>query len=141
MMERKETLLTVFSATIDERNGTPVIQIPTRELDLGPLSTGETYRVALLDGPDSSDETADADASSTRPQNASSSAPPVAEGEQLDVEIEGVGEKGDGIARVGPGYVIFVPDTAVGDRVTIEVTQIRENFGFAEVLTPEPITG
>ncbi len=54
--------------------------------------------------------------------------------------VEYVGEQGVGIARVGPGYVVFVPEAGVGDQVTIEVTTVRENFGIAEVVTPEPIT-
>ena len=35
---------------------------------------------------------------------------PVREGEELDVKIEAVGEKGDGIAKV-KGFVLFVPNS------------------------------
>jgi predicted RNA-binding protein with TRAM domain len=65
----------------------------------------------------------------------------VSVGDRLDVEIEDVGEQGDGIARVERGYVVFVPDASLGDRVTIEITRTQENFGFAEVVNPEPVTG
>jgi predicted RNA-binding protein with TRAM domain len=60
--------------------------------------------------------------------------PPVSEGEILEVEIEGMGEKGDGLAKVGPGYVVFVADTEVGQQPLVRVTTARENFAFAEVV-------
>ena len=41
---------------------------------------------------------------------------PVKVGEELDVKIEAVGEKGDGIAKV-KGFVLFVPNTNEGDEV------------------------
>lgn len=141
-MQLEEHLLTVFTANIDDTDGIPVIHVPERELDLGDLSTGETYQVAIRETPGADGGTTDNAPSTDRQQKpAPSSEPPVAEGDQLDVEIEGVGEQGDGVARVGPGYIVFVPDTAVGDRVTIEITEVRDNFGFAEVVTPEPVTG
>ncbi|ADI73369.1 deoxyribonuclease/rho motif-related TRAM [Methanohalobium evestigatum Z-7303] len=57
---------------------------------------------------------------------------PVRSGERYDVEIENIASKGDGIARVG-GFVIFVPDTSVGDEVTIAVTKVMDNFAFGEI--------
>lgn len=65
------------------------------------------------------------------------SGPPVEEGEVRDVEIEDIGDKGDGIARVERGYVIIVPGTDEGDRVTIEITNVRENVAFSEVVESE----
>ena len=59
------------------------------------------------------------------------SAPPVREGEELDVTIEAVGEKGDGIAR-RKGFVLFVPNTKAGDEVRIRVTRVLAKVGFAE---------
>ena len=48
--------------------------------------------------------------------------------------IEILGDAGDGIARVEHGYVIIVPNTDVGERVRIEITDARENVGFANVV-------
>lgn len=138
-MQPQDDLLTLFTATIEDQDGTPVLQIPEQELELGTLTTNDTYRVALLNTPDTNGGSPD-NTSSTNKRSASSG-PPVTEGEELNVEIEDVGEQGDGIARVGPGYVIFVPDTNLGDRVTIKITKTRDNFGFGEVVTPEPVTG
>ncbi|RME31910.1 TRAM domain-containing protein [Candidatus Woesearchaeota archaeon] len=57
--------------------------------------------------------------------------PPVSEGEEFDVTIEAVGEKGDGIARK-QGFVLFVANTKQGDRVKIRVTKVLQKVGFAE---------
>ncbi|MDZ7849811.1 MAG: 23S rRNA (uridine(2552)-2'-O)-methyltransferase [Halodesulfurarchaeum sp.] len=56
---------------------------------------------------------------------------PVEEGATLEVTIEASGDDGDGIAYV-EGYTIFVPDTMVGDEVTVEITDVKPRFGFAE---------
>ncbi|MFH1210979.1 MAG: TRAM domain-containing protein [archaeon] len=58
---------------------------------------------------------------------------PIKVGEELDVTIEAVGEKGDGMAKI-KGFVIFVPNTQKGDNVRIKVTRVLKNVGFAEVL-------
>jgi predicted RNA-binding protein with TRAM domain len=58
----------------------------------------------------------------------------VSEGEIREVEIENLGDKGDGITRIDGGYVVIVPDTEVGERVTIRLDDVQENVGFAEVV-------
>ena len=60
--------------------------------------------------------------------------PPVGEGECRVVDIEDDGEQADGITRVERGYVVIVPDTESGERVEIEISNTRENVGFAEVI-------
>lgn len=59
--------------------------------------------------------------------------PPVKEGEELDVRIEAVGEKGDGVAKKD-GFVLFVPNVKEGDEVRIRVTKVLRKVGFAEVI-------
>ncbi len=61
------------------------------------------------------------------------SMPPVRVGEELDVVIEAVGEKGDGIAKKN-GFVLFVPGVNEGDNVRIRVTKVFRKVGFAEVV-------
>jgi 23S rRNA (uridine2552-2'-O)-methyltransferase len=56
---------------------------------------------------------------------------PVRSGDRLEVHIEDVGSEGDGIAKV-EGFTLFVPDTEVGDRVEVRVTDVKPRFGFAE---------
>lgn len=62
-----------------------------------------------------------------------SSEAPVKEGDELDVQIEAVGGKGDGIAKV-EGFVLFVPGTNQGEQVKVRVTKVLRNVGFAEVI-------
>ncbi len=61
--------------------------------------------------------------------------PPVKVGEELDVTIEAVGEKGDGIAKKN-GFVLFIPGVKEGQQVHIRVTKVLRKVGFAEVATP-----
>ncbi|TKX49620.1 TRAM domain-containing protein [Halorubrum sp. ASP121] len=108
-----------------------MIEIPEQEIRLGDLEADETYRVAVLPSPTTSEtNTTDAD---PQPQQASQT-PPVEEGEQRTVEIEDIGDQGDGITRVERGFVVIVPDTKQSERVTIEITDVRENVAFAEVV-------
>ncbi len=58
---------------------------------------------------------------------------PVKEGDTYDVEIEGIGEKGDGIAKI-KGYVIIVPNVKKGDRVKVKVNAVRGKVSFGEVI-------
>lgn len=140
-MNESERLLTLFSGAVELRDGKPVVEIPGQELELGALSIGETYRIAIL-----RQEAASTGSSGDRRKNdgrrsSESSRPPVEEGERYEIEIEDLGEQGDGIARVGPGYIVFVPGTGIGDRVTVEIVEARANFAFADVVEDEPISG
>jgi len=56
---------------------------------------------------------------------------PVKVGESYDVSIDDVAKEGDGIARV-EGFVIFVPQTKVGDKVKIKVNKVMRKFAIAE---------
>jgi predicted RNA-binding protein with TRAM domain len=58
---------------------------------------------------------------------------PVKEGETYDVTIEGIGEKGDGIAKI-QGFVIIVPKTQQGQHVKVRITAVRGKVSFAEVV-------
>ncbi len=58
---------------------------------------------------------------------------PVKEGEVYDVTIEGIGEKGDGIAKI-QGFVIVVPKTQQGQRVKVKITAVRGKVSFGEVV-------
>lgn len=75
------------------------------------------------------------------PMGGGASFAPVKVGEEMDVTIEAVGEKGDGICKK-KGFVLFVPNTKQGDTVRIRVTKVLRKVGFAEVIgeaqgTPE----
>ena len=129
-MELPAQLRCLFSGRLEERDGSYYVEIPKRELESGTLDEDGTYRIAVLSGAQSEGETADrrAGGASGPPE------PPVDEGEVRRVEIEDIGDQGDGITRVERGFVVVVPDTAAGERVKIEITDVKQNVAFAEVL-------
>lgn len=129
-MADNDQLLCLFSAEVKRQNGSVIIEIPDRERSVGDVIEGGTYRVAMY-ATGTASETPE---SRSRRTSAPAQEPPVEEGEVIDVEIEDMGEEGDGIARVGPGYVVFVPDTEIGERVSIELTSVRENVAFGDVV-------
>ena len=61
---------------------------------------------------------------------------PVKVGEEVEVTIEGVGEKGDGIAKINR-FVIFVPGAKQGETVKVRITKVFRKVGFAEVIGSE----
>src|SRR6266849_10794042 len=58
---------------------------------------------------------------------------PVQEGQELDVTIDSVGRRGDGIARMN-NFVIFIPGTNAGDKVKVKITMVRDTFATGEVV-------
>lgn len=56
---------------------------------------------------------------------------PVKVGEEYDVEINEVGSKGDGIARV-KNFVVFINGAKQGEKVRIKITDVRNRFATAE---------
>jgi predicted RNA-binding protein with TRAM domain len=131
-VEISDKLLCLFNADVRDEDDRYVVEVPKREVETGSIDPGETYRVALISrAAESTSETTDADGPTSEPQ------PPVESGELRYVEIEDIGKQGDGIARVERGYVIIVPDTAVGDRVKIEVSEVKSNFAVGEVIEEE----
>ena len=128
-MEISEQLVCLFSAQVEQRDGSYIVEIPEQELRLGEIDEGETYRLAMLP-PVTESETEEIEPERERGKPE----PPVEEGEQREVEIEDIGDQGDGIARVERGFIIIVPDTETGERVRIEITDVRENVAFAQVV-------
>lgn len=128
-MEISDNLLCLFNAQVEERDGSYVVEVPEREVSRGVIEGGEIYRVAVLSA---AEETTGTEAGGDRERRAPE--PPVQEGDIREVEIEDIGQQGDGIARVERGYVIIVPGAEKGERVTIEITNVRENVAFSEVI-------
>jgi predicted RNA-binding protein with TRAM domain len=129
-MEISDQLRCLFSATVEQQDDSYLIEVPGQEIQIGDVRPGETYRVAILPA----DSGGDPEGTEAAPESAREPpAPPVEEGDQRDVEIEDIGEQGDGITRVERGFVVIVPDTEQGERVSIEITDVRENVAFAEV--------
>lgn len=114
MVEIPDSLRSVFSAPVRERDGVYVIEIPPSEIDHEVLTRDETYRIAIFE---SSTSTAPSNQDASHPDRPQPTdhrrppEPPVEEGEVREVAIETVGDQGDGIAKVERGYVVIVPDT------------------------------
>ncbi len=58
---------------------------------------------------------------------------PVEVGKEYDLEIQETSRRGEGITRI-EGLVVFVPNTKLGDKVRIKVTNISRRFAEAEVV-------
>ncbi|AKU06881.1 MULTISPECIES: TRAM domain-containing protein [Haloferax] len=130
-MEISDKLLCLFNADVRTEDDRYVVEIPRREVETGTVEPGETYRVALISR--ESNEPAESE-SNAGPTPSAEPQPPVEAGELRYVEIEDIGKQGDGIARVERGYVIIVPGTEVGERVKVEITEVKSNFAVGEVV-------
>lgn len=136
-MNIPEQLHCLVSSEIERDGDSYRLEIPAQEVDVGTLEANETYRVAVLSAPDaeSNDPSHERQAPGSAPTaDDEPPAPPVREGEERVVEIESLGDQGDGITRVERGFVIIVPDTDPSERVRIEVTEVRKTVAFADVV-------
>lgn len=58
---------------------------------------------------------------------------PIKKDQEILVEIEGVGRKGDGIAKYN-NYTVIVPNGKRGERYKVKVTNVLPKFCFAEIV-------
>lgn len=56
---------------------------------------------------------------------------PVKENEEIEVVIDDIGSRGDGIARI-QGFLIFVPRSKIGERVKVRIVSVSSKFAVAE---------
>lgn len=130
-MRFSDQLHCLFSGRIEQRDGSYVVEIPEQELQLGAIDEGQSYRIAVLSPTGESTETQQPRREPERKHSPQD--PPVEEGETRVVDIDSIGDQGDGIARVERGYVVIVSGAEKGDRVRIEINQVQENVAFADV--------
>jgi predicted RNA-binding protein with TRAM domain len=58
---------------------------------------------------------------------------PVKVGEQYDVTIEAISNRGDsGVAKI-EGFVIFVPGTKVDEKIKVKITKVGNGYATAEL--------
>ncbi|MGB9964650.1 TRAM domain-containing protein [Halobacterium hubeiense] len=67
--------------------------------------------------------------------NGDSSAP-VEMGEEYVVDVESIGEEGDGVAHVDD-FVVLVPEGEMGDRVQVRIARVESDYAMAEVVDHE----
>ena len=131
-MEISDKLMCLFNADVRSEDDRYVVEVPRREVETGNIDPGEVYRVALI-----SREAAEETEPKPKQSGSSEPQPPVEVGELRYVEIEDIGKQGDGIARVERGYVIIVPGAEVGERVKVEVSDVKSNFAVGEIIDEE----
>jgi predicted RNA-binding protein with TRAM domain len=58
---------------------------------------------------------------------------PVKVGDEVEVKIEAVASKGDGIAKKD-GFVIFIKGAKEGDSVKVRISDVKERFAIGELI-------
>ena len=58
---------------------------------------------------------------------------PIKEGDEIELMIESVGEKGDGIAKT-QGFVVIVPGSSADEKLKVRVTRVLRNYAFADIV-------
>ena len=136
MIEISDSLRSLFSAQIEDRDGSYIVDVPASEIEHDALAANETYRVAILKSESSTSQKTQEEQRQSAGQELTqtSDGPPVDEGEVRDVTIETTGDQGDGIAKVERGYVVIVPGGQPGDELSVEIEQVKENVAFASIV-------
>ncbi|MFC6758176.1 MULTISPECIES: TRAM domain-containing protein [Haloarcula] len=139
MTEISDSLRLLFETSVEDEGDRYTVAIPSELVENGSIETGTSYRVALLAAEeDEQTETAPSpDTSSVSradPAPSHAQGPPVEEGEVRTVSIDTLGDQGDGIAKVERGFIVIVPGTKPGDRVEVEITDVKETVAFAETV-------
>ena len=139
MIEISDSLRSLFSAQIEERDGSYIVDVPASEIEHDALAADETYRGAILksESPTTKKTQEEQPQSAGQEPTPTSDGPPVDEGEVRDVTIETTGDQGDGIAKVERGYVVIVPGGQPGDEPSVEIEQVKENVAFASIVEPD----
>lgn len=64
---------------------------------------------------------------------------PVRKGQEIDVVINDIGTRGDGIARI-QNFLIFVPQVKVGEHVKVKIMSVGKKFAIAEKISRQEET-
>jgi predicted RNA-binding protein with TRAM domain len=59
---------------------------------------------------------------------------PVKVGDEVEVKVEAVASKGDGIAKKD-GFVIFVKGSKEGDTIKVKITDVKARFAIGELIS------
>jgi predicted RNA-binding protein with TRAM domain len=58
---------------------------------------------------------------------------PVKVGDEVEVKVEAVASKGDGIAKKD-GFVIFIKGAKEGDTIKVKITDVKARFAIGEIV-------
>jgi predicted RNA-binding protein with TRAM domain len=136
MVKIPDDLRTLFSSRLERQNDQYVFEVPAAEVENETVDVGDSYRIAVVPT-DTPARELDAESGQAREspsdRDGSDDDPPVDEGEQLRVEIDELGDEGDGVATIG-GFVIFVDGAMPGDRPLVEIDSVSDTMAFATVV-------
>ncbi len=59
---------------------------------------------------------------------------PVKVGDEVEVTVEAVASKGDGIAKKD-GFVIFIKGAKEGDKLKVRITDVKARFAIGEIMS------
>ena len=124
----------IYTARLERVGDRYVVEIPSREIELGSLSPGDVCQVTVDLLEEGSPDESTTGSATDRTDGSDGPDQPVSVGDRLTVQIDDMGQQGDGIARVGEGYVLIVPGSDVDDEVDVEVQHTNPTYGFAEIL-------
>lgn len=107
---------------------------PEEFTDTGPGTEEVTEEPEVEETEDDTEDFAEADAE-TEPEESEEEDfdKPVSEGDIVELEVEDLGSKGDGIARK-EGFVVFVPGGEVDETYDVEITSVGRKFAFGEIV-------
>ncbi|RDI69981.1 TRAM domain-containing protein [Halopelagius longus] len=159
MLEIPDSLKLFFETSLQQSEDKYTIHVPREFVEEGSLDTEQTYRIAVIErtaaerssepsepleeGTSTESRSPETTRSESQvreqyaatPTRSHSPVPPVEEGETRTVSIDSLGEEGDGIAKVENGFIVIVSDTQPGDRVEVEITDVKTNVAFAEPIS------
>ena len=58
---------------------------------------------------------------------------PVSAGDEIEVEVDAQGAKGDGIAHY-ENFVIFVQHASVGQKVKVRIVSVHRTYALGEII-------
>lgn len=137
MTKISDSVRLLFETSVENEEGRYVVPIPTDLVENGSVSTDTPYRIALIGAEaDEEETTTEIERSEPAPSVPETHAqgPPVEEGEIRTVTIDTLGDQGDGIAKVERGFIVIVPGTKPGDKVEVEITDVKDTVAFAETV-------
>ena len=91
---------------------------------VSPRKTEAQFRRATLPVP----------APSTHPRTGTCQRTRTAVGDELELTIADIAFGGDGVGRTSDGLSVFVPFTAVGEKVRVRITQRKKRFARGEIV-------
>lgn len=133
-MTPSDDLLCMFTGKVKELDGSYYVEIPEQEVEYGNIDVGSA--VSLSVSPPQTGTHSNNNHNTSNNSQYNNLEPPVEQGDLREVEIEDMGDQGDGIARID-GYVVIVPDTEIGDEINVRIKDVNTDYAYAVTETEQ----